>query len=66
MAQSNQTARPGGGQKKYYVKTYFQDWHEVSKEQFDSFVAHLRKNATGIPADKKEAYIQTRTRIKET
>jgi hypothetical protein len=50
----------------YYVKSHFHGWREVSKERFDSFVEHLRKNATGIPADKKEAYIQTRTRIKET
>ena len=52
--------------KKYYVKSLFHGWCEVSKEQFDSFVEHLRKNATGIPADKKEAYIQTCVRIKET
>lgn len=51
--------------KKYYVRSHFYGWREVSKEQFDSFVEHLRKNATGITADKKEEYIQTHTRIEE-
>lgn len=51
--------------RKYYVKSLFHGWREVSKERFDSFVEHLQKNATGIPAAKKEEYIQTRTRIEE-
>jgi hypothetical protein len=52
--------------KKYFVKSLFYGWQEVSKEQFDNFVEHLRKNAVGIPLAKREEYIQTRTKIKET
>lgn len=51
--------------KRYYVKSLFFGWREVSKERFERFIEHLRKNATGVPAVKKEAYIQTRAKIIE-
>ena len=51
--------------KNYYVKSHFYGWRAVSKEHFDRFVQHLRKNAVGIPADKREAYIQTRAKVEE-
>lgn len=51
--------------KRYYVKSLFFGWREVSKAQFDRFIEYLRKNAIGIPSAKKEAYIQTRAKIIE-
>ena len=51
--------------KKYFIKTIFGGWSEVSKEAFDRFVERIKKGATGIEASKKEAFIKTVTRIIE-
>ena len=46
---------------RYYVKAPITGWHEVSKEAFERFVLHLRKDATPvIPIDE---LIKNRTRI---
>lgn len=50
---------------RYYIKTHFSDWVEVSKEAFDRYAEHIKKNATGIKASKKDAYIKTVTRVVE-
>lgn len=49
--------------KRYFVKSRFYGWREVSAEQYASFVAVIRKVATAMNAEKKEEYIKTATRI---
>lgn len=48
---------------RHFVKAPISGWHEVSKEQFDSFVANLRKHSTGCPASKKDELVKSRTKI---
>lgn len=50
---------------KYFVKSHFSGWVEVDKEKFYGFRRLLRNTATNIPADKKEEYIESRTKIIE-
>lgn len=50
---------------KYFVKTNFHGWVEVSKERFYGFCELLRKSTPAIPSDKKEEYIASRTKIVE-
>lgn len=47
---------------RYFVKSQFYGWREVSAEQYAKFVDHIRKGATGMTAEKKEKYIQQVTR----
>ena len=38
--------------KRYYVKAPITGWHEVDREQFERFVAHVRRDATPtLPMD---------------
>lgn len=48
---------------RYFVKSHYHGWCEVSKQNFDQFCEHIRKYATGIRAENKEEYINTVTRI---
>lgn len=48
---------------RYFVKSHYHGWCEVSKQNFDRFCEHIRKYATGIRAENKEEYIKTVTRI---
>jgi hypothetical protein len=50
---------------KYLVKTHFHGWVKVSEERFNGFCRLLRKTTPGIPSDKKEEYIASRTKIVE-
>jgi effector-binding domain-containing protein len=52
--------------KKYFVKAIFSGWHEVSEENYNRFCDNIRRNATGIKSEEKEAYILTVTRIETT
>lgn len=52
--------------KKYFVKAIFSGWHEVSEANYNRFCDNIRKNATGIKSEEKEAYILTVTRIETT
>lgn len=52
--------------KKYFVKAIFSGWHEASEENYNRFCDNIRRNATGIKSEEKEAYILTVTRIEET
>ena len=49
--------------KRYFVKSCFYGWREVSAEQYARFVGVIRKGATAMNAEKKEEYIKTVTRI---
>jgi hypothetical protein len=33
---------------RYFVKAPISGWHEVDKDHFESFVNHVRKNATPV------------------
>ena len=48
---------------RYFVKSRFYGWREVSAEQYARFVDVIRKGATAMNAEKKEEYIKTVTRI---
>lgn len=47
---------------RYFVKSRFYGWREVSAEQYARFVDVIRKGATAMTAEKKEKYIQQVTR----
>lgn len=51
---------------RYFVKSLFYGWREVSKKNFDAFVETIRKGSTAIPLDKKDEYIASRTAIINT
>lgn len=48
---------------KYFVKSFFHGWTEVSKEQFDKFVEAKRNNIPAIPEDQKDAHVSKYCRI---
>ena len=48
---------------RYFVKSRFYGWREVSAEQHARFVDVIRKGATAMTAEKKEQYIKVVTRI---
>lgn len=48
---------------RYFVKSHFRGWVEVTKEHYIRFVENIRENATGIKSDKKAEYIKTVTKI---
>ena len=51
--------------KKYYIRSLFHGWKEVTEEQQREFVELLRKNITAMSGDEKEKYIQGRIRTEE-
>lgn len=48
---------------KYLVKSHFNGWVEVTEEKFYGFRRLLRNTTSNIPADKKDEYIESRTKI---
>ena len=51
---------------RYFVKALFSGWHEVSKEQFDAFVAHLVNGSTNVPPERKAELVAAKTRIEKS
>lgn len=51
--------------KRYFVKSHFTGWHEVTEKAFNDFCENIRKNATAIRSEEMENYIKTRTQITE-
>lgn len=51
--------------KRYFVKSLFRGWNEVTEQQFDRFCKTLREGMTAVPEEKKEQRIQERIRIEE-
>lgn len=51
--------------KKYFVKSHFSGWREVGYESYKLFIKNIIEHATGIPAAKKQEYINKVTKIKE-
>lgn len=49
--------------KRYYVKSHFNGWREVPKENYDRFIENIRKHATGLNESKKERFIKQVTKI---
>lgn len=47
--------------KKYYVKSLFYGWNEVSKEHYDRFIKHITEHSTALK--QKEEYLKTRTKV---
>ena len=45
---------------RYFVKSHFSGWNEVSETMYHRFCQHLRDGATAIKSTEKEQYIQTR------
>ena len=48
---------------RYFVKAPISGWQEVSKSQFDKWVAHFREYSTGCPSSKKDELVASRTKI---
>ena len=38
---------------KYYIKAYFGDWKEVTKEKADKFIKGILENATAIRTEEQ-------------
>lgn len=51
--------------RRYFVKSYFYGWREVTEQQFSAFCEHIRKNAVAMPPAQREQWIRDRTRIEE-
>ena len=51
--------------KKYFVKSRFSGWREVTEQQFLRWCDHIRTGAVGMKQEERERYIQERTRIEE-
>ena len=45
---------------KYFIRSHFTDWHEVSEEQFETFKNTMCKNAQAIPSEEKEAWFMSK------
>ena len=54
----------GTNMKRYFVKSHFSDWREVSKDNFDGFVQNIKRNAGGINEQQKEEHLKKVTKIK--
>ena len=50
---------------KYFIKSRFSGWREVTEEQFARWCDHIRKNAVAMKPEERERYIQEHTRIEE-
>ena len=48
--------------KKYYIKTLFHGWKEVTQERQQEYIKHLRNGIMTMTEEKKEAYIKTRVK----
>lgn len=51
--------------KRYFVKSLFYGWREVTEQQFTAFCEHMRKNAVAMTPEQRERWLQDRTRIEE-
>ena len=40
---------------KYYIRAFYSDWHEVSKEQYDSFKKNILDGAINVDKNNPEA-----------
>lgn len=49
--------------KRYFVKSHFSGWHEVSEESYKAFIEHIKKGALALSDAKKNEYIKTVTKI---
>ena len=49
--------------KRYFVKSHFSGWNEVSYKCYKSFVENIKKGALALSDDRKNEYIKTITRI---
>ena len=46
--------------KKILYRSFFRGWVEITKEQEEKLMEHLRSGITAIPSKEKEKYIQSR------
>ena len=46
--------------KRYFVKSFFGGWKEVSAERFDEFTTTLWNGSINIPYEEKEAFLPQR------
>lgn len=51
--------------KRYFVKSHFSGWREVSYECYKSFVDNIKKGALALSDYRKDEYIKKVTRIVE-
>lgn len=42
------------------IKSFFQDWKEVDKEQAKKFIKHIKSGIHNIPESKKDEFIEKR------
>lgn len=49
--------------KKYYVKSLFSGWCEVTEENYRAYIEHLRKGSSAVPQEKKNELIARRTKV---
>lgn len=49
--------------KRYFVKSHFSGWREVSYDSYKSFVENIKKGALALSDHRKNEYIKTVTRI---
>jgi hypothetical protein len=55
----------GKGNMKYFIKSRFFGWREVTEEQFARWCDHIRKNAVAMKPEERERHIQENTRIEK-
>jgi hypothetical protein len=48
---------------RYFVKSHFYGWREVGYERYKAFIKNIVKNASNIPSDKRQEYINKVTRV---
>ena len=46
---------------KIYIKTFFSDWHEVTKEQYEKWKKHVINNASN--KEKAKEIVERRTKV---
>ena len=49
--------------KRYFVKSHFYGWREVSYERYKSFVENIKEGALALSDYRKNEHIKTVTRI---
>lgn len=48
---------------RFYVKSLYSGWHEVTEEQYNNFCELLRNHITNMTGEQKEKRIKERTKI---
>lgn len=51
--------------KKYFIKSLFSGWNEVSEDRFNEYVENLKNGSINIPQEEKSAFIAEKTEIVE-